>query len=286
MAFLFFSCKQRLNNSALKENNISDDQAEEMLQKAFEPFVKTTSRDIHFYHWAPRSNLTNDNQSSPTDQQVSDYIHYLIGEFYQWKTERKGKSRAFFVAIDPVGTKTYGQSDWVLIQTVVPSGFRYLDMEGQKSLPNTAQQAMEKLGCTLIPYKELGIFSPQNEPCLDVAVKLVKNLNIVAMRYAYENSALPFSKICPDNRYRSALMIFDDRGIGWNKLVSFTKEDIPNSDPHYENRLLIQKIFELANSSLWPSLQGKYPSFDTANWMKENLMGCSESFPEENAIPK
>lgn len=255
----------------------SRDEQIKLIANEMNAYVRALSRDTHIYHWAPRSHLSKAPIAGtlPTDGERNDYLHYLIDDYWLNKENNGGMAmgRGVYFALHPFSTSSYGKSDWVLIQAVLPAGVRYFDFSGPRPFSGLVRTVLSDLQCSA--GDQVTLFRDGGEGnCAKVLRDVMKLLGTYMATYELANVSVS----TPCSMYRYALVIRGSDVFKWDRLVGFSMTDIPESDPHYTNRLLIEAIGEKAGVVLWPSLRGKpLPSgLDAVKWQQDNLWGCSD----------
>jgi hypothetical protein len=108
---------------------------------------------------------------------------------------------------------------------------------------------------------------------------IVYATGVSALRYDYDSAEF---KNC-GTRSQAAFVLFGDEAINWNRISVFTKELPQWDDGYMENRLIIQQMFQLAESRMlpWPQLSSQKSRTDVPKWMKTNIMSCKGGFSED-----
>lgn len=239
------------------------------------PWVRSTSREVHLYHWVPRTNVGDRSDRRPIqarDPRVLGYVGYLKELF--WNPSRGGGGvvgSGLYVAIDPVISQNYGGPDFVLIQFVMPARVRYLDIASGPTFSSSLQSQLRAAGCGA--YHLESLFAADSVPaCRSARDRLIRDLDVMAIRYRFASTQ--FSGWC-SQRPDVAMVLFDDRAIGWDRLIAMTPQR-PSRDPQHENRLIIRSLFEQARApnAPWPELRGSAPETDVEAWAQRTLMSC------------
>lgn len=284
MTLLFFCCMSACKSphSKLKDaapvSAASRDEQIKLVANEMNAYVRTLSRDTHIYHWAARSHLSKVPMTGtlPTDGERNDYLHYLIDDYWLNKENNGGMAmgRGVYFSAHPFSTRTYGTSDWVLIQALLPAGTRYFNFSASRpSFSSPSQTAISQLQCTA--SNPVTLFKAGGE---DNCAKVMRDVMKILSAYmaTYQCCSASVSTPCSMSSY--AVVIRGSDVFKWDRLVAFSMADIPESDPHYTNRLLIEAIGEKSGVVLWPSLRAKpLPSgLDAVKWQHDNLWGCSD----------
>lgn len=263
------------------------------LRNLAQPLVRTTTREIHVYHWAPKKSIVGANDPRPIaarDARVRDYLLYLKELF--WTPVKHGgmAGNGVYVSTDPIATSAYGgvhdfsiDKDWTLVQMVMPAGTRFIHLRNLVMFSKPVETLMKTAGCNAMDLE--GLFESDYQPkCRQIRNELVWDLDLMALYYGY--SASDFREMCstPQNqRTNGAFVLFDDRSINMPRMVSLTA-DIPAQDQHGELRLIIRGLFEQFYKAYnysstdtlipWPSLKGQRPRTDVQAWARHTLFGC------------
>lgn len=262
----------------------SADGRSELAQLA-RPFVKQTTRELHVYHWAAQDRVFGQvvGPMDSRDPRALGYASYLKELFWNPGNAGGAVGPGFYVAIDPVASKQYGGANWFLLQVVMPARTRYLDLGAFETasanrLPPSLLTYLKAKSCETRFFSEIFMNTPQ-AGCRAVRDQLVRDLDLMALRYLF--MATQMKSLC-ESRSNEAFVLFDDRAMGWDRMIVLTA-DIPADDPHLENRVLINALFAAADQPEvmiggvdypWPSLASVKPRIDVRAWARSTLFGC------------
>ncbi len=299
------------------------------LAKFYQPYVRTTKRPVHLYHYTSKSQFPNPTTAiTAKDQRIYFYTNYLKESF--WSGNGYGMmGPGLYVATDPFATMMgYGKhsaqdTDWVLLQLVLPQNSRVLSIsqlsremnsmsEGDpsnKPLPKLTDASKKELvdstcffDIASAPkhFLATGLLSLFGFPqCQNLKVKLMQKLDIWAIDYLYDSvipEAYKLGLCLNPNEAPLALVLIDDRAIDTNRMVAFTDTVPVANDPQQENRLLIEDFRNLLNTTsdalksnpiwpLWPTLVGQKPKYDTKTWINQTFFNCGDDTYYPNTTP-
>jgi hypothetical protein len=251
------------------------------------PYARSLSREINVYHWTELHHVVHAPDKSPLlaiDQRARDYAYFVKQTFWNADYRPAGDidlGAGFYVAIDPVVTRSFGgEGDkWALIQTVIPAGARFLAIEKEGVFPTALKLAAQQANCPIASLKELFAKAHVGD-CRAARDKLIAQLDLTSVRYRYKAQAFTACATRPP----FAFVIFDDRALRLDRMVSFTSDLPEHDDPQSENRRLIEALWETGpKKPLWPKLKGAKPASGLGPWMRDNLLGCG-TFAEDAAV--
>lgn len=252
---------------------VTSEQAQR-IANILEPKVMVVTSPFVAFHWEKRNDFNGlNNQSAALDDS---WTCSLVRKEMEAAYESNFKY-GYYVAVDPVTTRSYGgpggEHSWLLIQTKMPNGLRYLDLYTQRTdtVMQAVSQEVRDISCTgMFPYG-----AQPNTRCSELAQAVLKLLNVDAIKYRYGNVYL--DKYCSGRDY-SAFIILKAAPSDLGLFHAFTYETIGDQ----AEREIIQGIFSATArfpgdvvEQLWMDIRpNQVTSESIVGWMHRNLLNC------------
>lgn len=238
--------------------------------------VNVVKRPFITFHWEKKNDFNGlSTKSSLLDSSwASALVRKEIGEAFE-----SNFKYGYYVALDPFSTRSYGgtagEHNWLLIENVMPTGLRYLDLysRGSDSARREVNSAIRELNCS----DGFPNGSQPNSQCRELAQTVLTLLNVDAIKYFYGN--VYFERFCP-GRDDSAFILLKTAAVDSNVAHVFTYETVTERS----ERGMIQGVFTAAGKfpddaveRLWGNIQpDSKPDRLTIDWMHQNLLNCQQ----------
>ena len=204
------------------------------------------------------------------------------------------------------------RDDRVVIQMVMPSGTRFIDLADSTEFPIATREELKKFtngktssnfpkdlgaslalqGCGATSIQGLWIRS-QEKICREFRDFIIQETDIEAARYDWTISQRFPTRFV--SRPNVAFSVFSEKIAISDRTLSFSKNSVGDS-AHRDQKILLQQIFDFArfnNGKIvgdldpYPSLRGLIPAVLTERWMENHLMGCTSAMtpvPPEDRV--
>lgn len=260
---------------------------EDRIYEALLPNVRKVDRAFTVFHWERADSDFAEKFKPETPNGLLALTQSAAKSFLE-----EGASRGFYVATDPVLSRSFGQDNWRLIQIEIPEGWRYLDITGsnmlgelQRTVPNAPCLASVLASNNSKKLRERMPEGFQKEKCTRLKTNVFRRLGISGVRYAWLKPQL--------NRYcrksdPSAFIITNGNWLSKENMKAYTTD----SKGSIEERKAIQEMLlsvppppmfgDQEPAPLWKDLpQEAGLSAETKRWMKERLVNCQEQRRQE-----
>lgn len=241
--------------------------------------VETLEREISVFHYVFTDNLE---AGVPRENHVSSQINAF------WNLDQKevrDDARGYYAAADPFATIKFGN---VMFLTKLAKKHRTLDLNHQKPLTTEILSLLDKEGCHTNDFKdptgpmESGVVlrrvftEATHRGCRQVALQVLKKLNVDSIAYNYGFSVLP--EECDQSREYAFVLL---KAEAVTQIEIYGKE-IPNPDPYAHNRMGLTSVANrqvpMGNKVgyvLWNKQQVP-ATFDSVAWARDNLFACQQ----------
>jgi hypothetical protein len=241
--------------------------------------LRETLRDFHVYHWAPRQNISGTSASGivPSDEQVFNYMNWLINEFWTKPKSSSGSAVGYglYASFDPFTTKDYGQGDGVLLQLIIPSGTRFIDISGSASSYRLSPGLVTRLTSANCGRGVAELLNSTADRCGKIFKEFMHHSRAYTVKYNF--GSLNGVNLCRD--FRSVAIVIKGKDVvAPGRTVAFGRKAFPQTNEHYTNQVLLNKVGQLlmTGTSFWPELSSaQLPSqLDPQKWAQDNLWAC------------
>lgn len=160
---------------------------------ALRAYRKTLSRDFDTYHYVTREALKVSVTGELDLSRPELTNHVRDWADYYWNLEQPGGTgmiRGFYLAGDPVISRSFGGDHWLMARVRLTAGLRFLDMTAlehdQKYIPEAVRSRLANYGCDETRWNYL-IYKSFKRPCREIALKTLRDLNIDVIQYDWQS---------------------------------------------------------------------------------------------------
>jgi len=290
---------------ALLERIRSAGPAGSPLAEVLRPRLRTLSRPVYTFHYAPRTRvgLPPSGYVAPDDPALPAFLRGKVERFWDLSvpTREGAAASGLWAGIDPVAGRHFGGAGdgWALAEIVLPEGFRFLDVrEGAPGRPDPgfppeARRLLAGEGCAVA--HPAGLFMAAESPeCRRIAVRVLQEIGADGLLGSFPHTRF---EVCGD-RPSGVFVLLDPAFVAPDRVRLLTREPGPagpagttgdTGDAAAEERLRIGDLFARARAvgstrpPPWPELAGSPPPAGPAEmdaWIREHLLGCG-GWPED-----
>jgi hypothetical protein len=269
------------------------------LAEELQPYVKQLSQPIYTFHYATREAMKIpttgplDLNSTILQNHVRDWANYF------WDLSQPGDTgmvRGFYLATDPVVSRDFGKSNWILYRVELPAGTRYLDVHPLVSgaLEQVSPAVQAKLlaaGCNETKWKYV-LYKSFDKNCRKIALQTLKDLQVTLIDYDWVSADYTFCTSRPND----AFILLKPEAIAPADIKIFYAEMIGSSADEQAQRsiesffLRVQPNAEESGSTapetspqtyaLWRDLNNPAISDeDFKNYLTAHIYGCQSAKP-------
>lgn len=266
------------------------------LSDALQRHVRTLSRPIHTYHYSNRARLAlpPDGGIATDHPAVAPYVTNRVGRFWNLDVPISNFEviGGLHVALDPVISRVIGGvgDSWVLLEFVLPRGFRFLDVRsagGETAtarLPSHVKHLLAQDGCnTDLPSYLLTTL--ESKVCRRIAVETLVELDVDGILYDYPRAELPEC----GQRTVGAFIVLRQQAINLGDVKLLTSVAIDDHSVSDRDRINAAFIEARRGGSVrpvpWPDLVQRMQPPEFYTWANDHLFGCGGHL-EDTAVPK
>lgn len=282
----------REEHPALSEQDIAVQRAATAVATALRKYVHETSRPVYTYHFVKKEDLKVD-PLAPLDfedARVKNHLKDWSKYFWNMSQPVDGRdTRGFYVATDPVASRSFGGDHWALWRVIIPNRTQILDLRTAEAEPvlmgaSPNGELIRKAGCdtdSAKTYRHL-LMKSFSVACRSIAIAALKQLGAEAILYPWQSVSFADGIDRPDGSF----VILNTDKISPEHVAIFAFNTNPKGERTNE-RVYIAQMYrearipknhsgtasEFGNPKyqLWPELP--QPAADTFHsWVKENLM--------------
>lgn len=273
-----------------KKIGVSDAQAD--FENDLSKYVRILDSSFYAFHYVNASALgiaPGHLAESMQEARVKDHFQQWSGNYaIPDGGEVGGSIHAFYTALDPTASSSYGgaDGDWLLYRVELPRGLKYLEMEPEPPIPPQILSYLKQQGC------DPGVISPVDRPnfnydnllqtnwapkCNKLLINTMRKLGIEAIAYGYD--AFPIAGCLAENDpsyLKRAFIVIAPQAIDPAKVQVFWKGTRDDAPEGVEKKFLQAIIFPFGEDAKhrWPSISPDSTPSGFRDWERAHLRNC------------